>query len=101
MILIFVTTENKKDAKKLANYLIDKHLAACVNVFPVDSFYFWKGQKVNYQEYELIIKTKKEMFGKVQKVVETVLSYEISQIINVEVQEANKPYVKWLEGEIK
>ena len=65
MILIFVSFENKKDAEKVAHYLIDKHLAACVSIIPVTSFYFWKGKKRRPSEFEAIIKTKKENFAKI------------------------------------
>lgn len=100
MIIIFVSCESRKDARLLANYLIDNHIAACVNVFPVDSYYWWKLKKVNYKEYELIIKTKKEKFSKVEQAISKLLPYEIPQIVAVEAANVNKSYLEWLNMEI-
>ena len=99
MILIFVSFENIKHAEKVADYLVDKHLAACVVFTPVISYYWWRGKKVINQEIEAIVKTKKENFGKIRKAVETLVGYEIPQLIAIEVVNANKDYLEWLEKE--
>ncbi len=101
MILVFVSTENKKDAGKLANHLIDLHMAACVSIIPVESFYFWKGEKVHYNECELIIKTKVEKFSAIEKAISDVLPYEIPQIISINAKDANSSYLKWLEEAVR
>ena len=101
MIMMFVSFENKADATKVANYLIDEHLAACISLVPVSSFYRWKGEKVNYEEIEGIIKTKEENYDKVKKAIESLLPYEIPQIIQVAVKDANKKYLDWVESEVK
>ncbi len=97
MILIFVSFEEKEHAVKVANYLIDNHLAACVSLIPVDSFYRWEGKKVNYREIEAIIKTRDENFEAVKTAIEKLLSYKIPQIISVKADRANDSYLKWLE----
>lgn len=102
MIIIFVSFENEEDAEKVANYLVDKKLAVCVTLFPVESFYYWKGKKFEgSREFEAIVKTKKQNFAKIQKAVEELLSYEVPQLIAVDTKAVNKKYLGWLEKETK
>ncbi len=101
MILIFVTFENRKDAEKAANYLVDNKLAACFEIFPVKSFYYWKGEKVNPEEISGIIKTDDGYFEKVRTALEKILPYEIPQIIEVKSEGANESYLKWLKDSLR
>ncbi|MBI4079354.1 MAG: divalent-cation tolerance protein CutA [Candidatus Levybacteria bacterium] len=100
MLLVFVSFENKKDADKVANYLIDHHLAACISLVRTKSFYFWKRKKVRTNEIEGIIKTTRGKLKSVQDAIGQLLSYEIPQIIAVEAKDVNEKYKKWVEGEV-
>lgn len=101
MILIFVTFPNKKEAIKIVNHLIDKRLAGCATMFPVNSFYWWEGKKVHDDEIETIIKTTKGKFAEIKKEVERLHSYSVPQIIAVGVSDVSEKYNNWLKGEIK
>jgi periplasmic divalent cation tolerance protein len=97
MILILTTFENAEDAEKCANHLIDQKLAACVEIYPVKSFYVWKGKKMNgVSEVSAVIKTEDGYFEKVRSAIEQLLPYEIPQIIEIKTGEVNQPYIKWL-----
>lgn len=97
MILIFVSFESQEHAEKVANYLVDNKLAACVFLIPVKSYYFWKGKKLTPDEVEAIVKTKEENFEKIQKTVEDLLGYEVPQLIAIEASKVNKSYLEWLD----
>lgn len=101
MIVVFVTFESKEDAETVANYLIDNHIAACVSIVPVKSFYIWKGEKMSTQEYEGIIKTTEEQFENIKQVFAKLLPYEIPQIIAVPVVKVNDSYEKWLKEAVR
>ena len=101
MILIFVTFENNKDAEKAANYLVDNKLAACVETFPVRSYYYWKGKKLNPEEISAIIKTDDGYFDKVRKALEKILPYEIPQIIEVKAENVNLSYLNWVKESLR
>ena len=101
MILILVSFERKEDAEKVANYLIDKRLAACVEIYPVKNFYVWKGEKVAADEISGIIKTDDGCFEKVKKAIEKILPYEIPQIIELKTSQANESYLKWLKESLE
>jgi periplasmic divalent cation tolerance protein len=96
MILILVSFESNEDAEKAANYLIEQNLAACVEVYPVRNFYYWKGEKVAANEFSGVIKTEDGYFDKVGTALEKILPYDIPQIIELKASKVNEPYIKWL-----
>lgn len=100
MILVYVSFESKKDAEKTANHLIDNHLAACVEIFPVTNFYIWEGKKVKGAEFSGIIKTDDSYFEKVKTELEKILPYDIPQIIEVKASNVNESYLKWLKESV-
>ncbi len=67
MIFIYSTFPSKNEAKKIGEGLVRKKLAACCNIFPIDSIYSWRGKVVKDKAFAAIIKTKKENFKKVEK----------------------------------
>ena len=101
MILIIVSFETNEDAEKTANYLIDKKLAACVEIYPVKNFYMWKGEKVAADEVTGVIKTEDGYFQKIETTIKEILPYEIPQIIEVKAENVNEPYLKWLKESIE
>ena len=63
-IVIFVTVGNSKDAALLAKSLVEKRLAACVNLLPgVASWYWWEGKVTEDQEVLLMMKTSRDKFA--------------------------------------
>ncbi len=101
MIFIYITCKNKKEAEKIGQYLVQKRLAACVNIFPINSFYWWQGKIIKDQETVLIVKTLKGYYGKIKKEVERLHSYTIPFIGLIEIKKINKNYLNWLKGEVK
>lgn len=94
-IFIYITNSSKEEAKKIAKYLLDKKLIACVNIFPIDSIYKWKGKIVEEKEYVLIAKTTNNKFEKIKNEVEKIHSYDCPCIIKIPVSSNNK-YFEWI-----
>ena len=101
MILIYIICKDKKEARKIGLFLVRKRLAACCNIFPIDSIYQWKDKIVRSREAVLIVKTLKEKFNKIEKEVKKLHSYTIPCILEIPIKRVNKEYLKWLEKEIK
>jgi periplasmic divalent cation tolerance protein len=98
-ILVISTVSSKKEAQKLARVLLDKKLAACINIISgVDSIYTWKGKVEKASEYLLLIKTKTSLFNKIKKVIKENHSYEMPEILSVEINKGSKEYLKWLDS---
>jgi periplasmic divalent cation tolerance protein len=99
-IFVYITNPSKKHAEKIALHLLNKRLIACVNIFPIQSFYWWKEKIEKSKEYVLIAKTIKEKFEKIKEEVKKIHEYKIPLIAKIEV-EANKEYESWLKKEVR
>ncbi|MDH3501684.1 MAG: divalent-cation tolerance protein CutA [Nitrosopumilus sp.] len=94
--IIISTYPDKQSIVSIANELVKKKFAACVNITKISSIYFWKGKIENTSEFLAIFKTTyKNKKIIVQKIKET-HPYQIPEIIEIEVSSINKPYLKWL-----
>lgn len=105
MILVYITSENKKQAKKIAKHLLKKRLCACINIFEnMTSCYWWppkKGKLEESKEVVLIVKTLENKFKAIEKEVKKVHSYQVPCIFSIKVDKAHKPYLDWLKNEVK
>ena len=94
--VVLVTAESLEQAKAIAQSLIEQKLAACVNMFPIESWYLWQ-QEVNCdREYQLIIKTDLAKFSELARQIKTLHSYEVPEIIALPIVAGSKPYLDWL-----
>ena len=95
--IIFVMAGNGDEAAKIARSLVEERLAACVNIVgPVRSFYRWRGAIEDEQEYLLIIKSRDQLFPKLERRVREQHSYEVPEIVAVAIARGSKPYLDWL-----
>jgi periplasmic divalent cation tolerance protein len=100
-IQITTTTEKKDDAEKIAQALLEKRLAGCVQVAgPIFSIYWWKGRIEKATEWQCIIKSRKDLYRKVEKVIKENHSYEVPEIMAISVVAGSKDYLKWLHEEL-
>ncbi|PIP19156.1 MAG: hypothetical protein COT38_03030 [Candidatus Omnitrophica bacterium CG08_land_8_20_14_0_20_41_16] len=96
--IIFITAGNKKEARRIARALIKSKLAACVNIIAgVESFFRWQGKVDMAKEATLIIKSKKEKMPEIIKLVKSMHSYEVPEIISFPITAGFKPYLKWID----
>lgn len=96
MIFIYITCQNKKEAKEIGIALIQKRLAGCCNIFPIESIYKWKNKIVKDKEVVLIAKTLKKNFEKIEKEVKKLHSYTIPCILEIPIKRGNLEYLNWL-----
>lgn len=101
VILVLSTAPSHKEAFKIAQVLLDKRLAACVNLLPsLTSLYWWKGRKEKASEVLLFIKTTKSSFKKVEQIIRKIHSYSVPEIIALPLTQASRPYLNWMLKEI-
>jgi periplasmic divalent cation tolerance protein len=101
-IVVFVSASNKKEAGKIAAGLIKAKLAACVNIAgKLGSLFFWEGKIQKAEEFLLIIKTKKEKLAKLIKLVKSLHSYTVPEIIAIPVISGDKPYLRWIDAVLR
>lgn len=100
MIYIFWTCRDKEEAKKIIHGLLGKHLVACATIYPqVESIYRWEGKIEEGQETKVVLKTASEHFEAVQEYIKAHCSYEVPEILQVEIVRGNPPYLAWVAQE--
>ena len=93
----FVTTSGIGEARKIANALVEKRLAACCNIIPkVESIYRWEGKVNTDTEALMVIKTRKSLMKDIIRCVRELHSYSVPEIIFLPLQGGNPDYLKWL-----
>ncbi|SRR5574344_2216832 len=99
-ILIYCTVPNKKEARKIARYLVEESLVACVNIIDkMQSIFSWDGEICEEKELLLIMKTRAEHFETVKKIIKKIHSYSIPEVISVPIVQASETYLKWIAHE--
>ena len=101
-IVIFVTTGSEEEAHKVAELLLERRKAACVNIVPgVASSFWWQGKLDSARESLLIIKTRALLLPEIIELVKSVHSYEVPEIIALPIIGGNEDYLKWIDDEVK
>ncbi|MDO8740054.1 MAG: divalent cation tolerance protein CutA [Candidatus Woesearchaeota archaeon] len=100
MMLIYITCKDEEEARKISMHLVKNRLAACTNMFPIRSFYWWKDKIEETDEYVVLAKTIDENYEKIKKEVKKIHSYEVPCIMKMNV-DVNEEYGKWVEKETK
>lgn len=99
-IIVYCTVPNKREGKEIAIALIENSLAACVNIIDkVESVFSWNGELTEEKEAMLIIKTRKELFNKVNRIIQKLHSYNVPEVIAMPIVEADETYLKWISHE--
>jgi len=94
--LILVTVRSEAESATLANALLTEKLAACINILPIRSCYFWQGEIQNDQEWQLLIKTRSNLFEKLAERVKILHSYDVPEIIAVPIVAGSVTYLNWI-----
>ena len=101
MIAIFTTTDNLKEARKLAKTLVEQKLVACTQISDIESFYNWENNVQNDQEFRIMFKTTKNKYKDVERAILKIHSYALPAIYAVDVDELYKSYGDWLNKSLK
>jgi periplasmic divalent cation tolerance protein len=93
------TVGRAEDAERIAQALVERGVAACVNVVPgVLSVYRWQGKVEKEPELLLVIKTTAERFPDLQKELLALHPYDLPELVALPVAEGHEPYLAWLRG---
>jgi len=98
MILIMNSCPDKESAEKLAKTMVEKKIAACVSILPIEkSYYRWKGKMEEVKEFLLIIKTRDKLYPRVEAHIKANHPHDVPEIISVPVKKSEKLYETWVE----
>ena len=99
--VIILSTAGEREARGIAQALVMQHLAACVNIMPVESVYRWEGKLCEDREHLLIIKTVTSNADAVMHEIRNLHSYELPEMIVLPVSGGYHPYLQWLAEETR
>lgn len=96
-IQVMTTCDRRSDAETIARTLVERELAACVQIVgPIVSIYRWKGTVEEAQEWLCFIKTGGSLFAEVEAAVKAVHPYETPEIIAVPITGGSEDYLRWV-----
>lgn len=98
-ILVSAACGSAEEAQKLARMLVEERLAACVQVVPrIRSVYRWRGAVEESEEWLLLAKSRRDLFGDLRRRLRAAHSYELPEIIALAVVDGEPDYLAWLDS---
>ncbi|HLG19716.1 MAG TPA: divalent-cation tolerance protein CutA [Bdellovibrionota bacterium] len=95
--LVFSATGSRKNARKIAQMLVDRRLAACVNIVPgVQSLFRWKGKRRDERECLILIKTRKSLLPQIERALRKYHAYELPELISLPLGKGSALYLEWI-----
>ena len=95
--IVLTTAGSQDEAKNIAQTLVERRLAACVNIIPkIESVYRWQGKVESAAECLLVIKTQVSAFEKVRDAVTELNSYDLPECFMLEIEDGSHDYLKWI-----
>src|SRR5579864_8953534 len=95
--IVMTTAGSEQEAQTIARALVERRLAACVNIVPrVESVYRWQGKVENATEWLLIAKTTTEAFQFVRDAIKELHSYDLPECVMLEVADGSEAYLAWI-----
>ena len=98
--IIYVTLNNKEEARRIGRKILDARLANCVNWFPITCMYNWQGEITEEPEVVLLIKTLPGKFNKIEKIIKSEIDYT-NCIAELNVDQNSDEFCQWLKDIIK
>ena len=99
--IVLTTTGSREEAEKIAHALVERRLAACVNIVgPIHSVYRWQGKVESADEHLLLIKTTSTGFDAVARAIRELHSYELPECIELAIEHGSPDYLTWIEQSV-
>ena len=100
-IMITTIFDNKDEANKISELLLKERLVSCCQISNITSSYYWKGKIEHTEEYLLQMKSKKELYNQIEKIILENHSYETPQLVAYDIIDGYKGYLNWIGEETK
>jgi len=100
--IVLTTCASEDEAQRIANYLVENQLAACVNLIPqVNSIYRWQGKVESAWEWLLLVKTTAQKFPQVRDAIRGLHSYEVPECVAISIEDGSASYLQWIEDSVR
>ena|SRR5581483_4923634 len=95
--LVLTTAGSQEEAEKIARALVERRLAACVNLIPqMRSIYRWEGKVDEARECLLLVKTTVSAVDRVRDAIRELHSYELPEVIVIGIESGSEKYLSWI-----
>ncbi|MEW5774373.1 MAG: divalent-cation tolerance protein CutA [Thermodesulfobacteriota bacterium] len=99
-VFVYMTAASADEAARIGRALVERRLAACVNVLgPIRSFYWWDGKVQDDAEAALVAKTRAELVPELTAAVKSLHSYSVPCVAALPVADGNPDFLAWIEAE--
>jgi periplasmic divalent cation tolerance protein len=95
--VVLTTCASDDDARTLATALLDRQLAACVQVLPIHSYYTWEGAQQSEPERLLLVKTRRALYSAVEEALRAVHKYDTPEIVCLPLVAGSAAYFGWID----
>lgn len=100
-IQVSTTVEKRDDARRIAEALVEKRLAACAQIAgPILSVYRWKGRMEQAEEWLCIFKTRKDIYERLEGEIRNLHPYDVPEIVAIPLAAGSRDYLRWIEEEV-
>jgi periplasmic divalent cation tolerance protein len=101
-IVVLSTVPDIDIGREIARGILEKRLAACVNVSgPLESLYWWEGEIQQEPEHLLIFKTREELFPLLEEAVRSLHPYDVPELIALPIGQGSSAYLDWIATETR
>ncbi len=98
-LVIYCTCPDRSSAEKIARHLVEARLAACVNIVPgIISVYQWQGEIESADEHLLLIKSRQDLYPRLEQAIVTQHPYELPEVVAVTMDHALPAYLEWMDS---
>ena len=100
-VVVLCTIGSAEDAERIARAVVERGLAACVNVVPgVTSFYRWKGEIARDAEWLMVMKTTAACFEALREALVALHPYDVPEIVELPIERGHPPYLDWIDESV-
>jgi periplasmic divalent cation tolerance protein len=100
-VVVLCTVGSTEDAERIAGALVERRLAACVNVIAgVTSFYRWKGELNRDTEHLLVVKTTAARFEALREALVELHPYDVPEVVELPIERGHAPYLEWIDESV-
>ncbi|MGK7958531.1 MAG: divalent-cation tolerance protein CutA [Crocosphaera sp.] len=101
-IVVMTTTSTKENANQIAQTLLAKKLAGCIQIIgPITSHYYWQDELCQDEEWICLIKSSQDNYQTIESTMQDIHPYEVPEIISLPIVEGSKGYLSWLHQQLK
>lgn len=101
-VLVYITAANLEEGRAIAQALVEKRVAACVNIISsIESLYWWQEKICQEEEVAIFAKTRKERVEDVISETKKIHSYSVPCIIALDITDGNPEFLDWISKEVR